>query len=108
MIDVNGGQVSNGTNIQIYDQNDTDSQKWKIIITSGGFVSFQSKLNSNFCLDVEGYCTSNGTNVQLYEKNGTDAQKFRLVFKELYKYRIGTRLLCGNNPILKDITHAAF
>ena len=68
MIDVNGGQVSNGTNIQIYDQNDTDSQKWKIIITSGGFVSFQSKLNSNFCLDVEEYCTSNGKNVQLYEK----------------------------------------
>ena len=108
MIDVNEHKDTNGTNIQIYQQNDTDAQKWKVIPAGEGFITFESKINSNYCLDVEGYGTTNGTNVQLYKKNDTGAQKFKPVYKELYKFRVGTRLLCGNNPILKDITHAAF
>ena len=105
MIDVLGSQAANETNIQIYEQNDTDAQKWKIIPSADGYISFQSKINSKFCLDVKWGGTSNGTNVWLYEKNNSDAQKFKAVQKELYKYRVGTRLLCG--PLFPDITHAA-
>ena len=107
MIDVEASKVENGTNIQLYEQNDTDAQKWKLINAGEGYYSLQSKLNSNYCLDVKGCGTSNGTNVWLYEKNNSDAQKFKIVEKELYKYRVGTRPLCGNNLLLSDITHAA-
>lgn len=54
MIDVLGSQAANETNIQIYEQNDTDAQKWKIIPSADGYISFQSKINSKFCLDVKG------------------------------------------------------
>lgn len=77
LLDVKGGTAKSGTNVQQYEQNDTNAQLWKLELTSGGII-FRSKADKSFVLDVSGASKSAGANVQLYASNGTTAQKFRL------------------------------
>ena len=77
VLDVTGGKVGNGTNIQLYDYNGTDSQLWRLIDAGNGYYYLQSKLNSSYYLDVSGASSGNGTNIQLYKGNSSNAQKFR-------------------------------
>ncbi len=93
----------------MWESNDSDAQKWKIINEGDGYYSFQTKLNNNYYLDIQYSGTENGTNVWLYKGNHSNAQKFKIVQKEIYKYRVGVRdlfdnVLLGN----ENITHAAF
>ena len=36
----------------MWESNDSDAQKWKIINEGGGYYSFQTKLNNNYYLDI--------------------------------------------------------
>ena len=108
IIDLKESKVENGTNIQIFEKNNSDNQKWLVVDDGNGYYLLCSKLNPNFCIDVKFGNTSNGTNVWLYEKNYTNSQKFRIVLKEIYPYKVGTKLLLGNDPAVKNVTHAAF
>ncbi len=71
-LDVSGGGVAAGTNVQSYQCNGTYSQKWTL--TSAG--ELRSGLNPSYCLDVSGGGTAPDTNVQIYPCNGTNAQKW--------------------------------
>lgn len=78
VIDVNGAQTNDGTNIQIYQNNETDAQKWIINYQKDGYYTITSSLNQNKVLDITSAKMANGTNIQLYQNNGTDAQKWNI------------------------------
>lgn len=79
VIDIAGGvaNATNGTNIQIYTNNDSDAQKWRLTYNDGYYTILNSATNK--VLDVLGAGTSSGTNVQLYSDNGSSAQKWQIV-----------------------------
>lgn len=72
-LDVNGGGTENGTNIQIWDQNDGQAQMFYIFPVGGGWFGILN-INSRKAVDVAGGQRGNSVNVQLYDWNGTDAQ----------------------------------
>lgn len=76
VLDVTGGKVRNGQNIQLYQYNRTRAQQWYIRKNSGGYYYIESRLNSNYVMDVNGASNRNCTNIQLWKKNGTNAQLF--------------------------------
>lgn len=80
VLDVAAGSSANGTNVQIYDANGSDAQKWLIVAgnKSGYYtlVSLLSPSGRQKVLDVAAGSSSNGANVQLYDGNNTMAQLF--------------------------------
>ena len=85
-IDVYGGSVKNFSNVQLYESNNTDAQKflfreqngvWKITCYKG-----------EKCLDVYGCSKESGSNVQQYVSNGTAAQQWELIRNENGSYSI--------------------
>jgi hypothetical protein len=82
-IDVKYGEVANETQIQIWERNGTDAQKFILKHENGNYYSIHSALNNNYVIDVRHGETENGTKIQLYEYNGTDAQKFRFIYDNM-------------------------
>ncbi len=108
-LDVTAAGMTNGTNIQQYMKNNTNSQMWIIKDNNDGTYSIISKLNDLY-LDIYAGNIKKGNNIQVYEGNGTNAQKFKLEkvekpkCKELVKsgiYKIETAL---NNKKVLDIS----
>ena len=81
-VDVSGGVANkNGQNIQLWSENGTDSQKFKlkaIDIINEDEYQIQAKLNSNMVLDIEDESILDGANVQIYEWDVKDSQRFTL------------------------------
>lgn len=78
VIDVVGGNKESGTNVQIFESNGTDAQKWEVIWHEEGTSGYYTigVAGTGLVLDVENADAHNGANVWLYEFNGTDAQKW--------------------------------
>ena len=74
-LDVKDASKSNLANIQLYIQNETDAQAFKVTHDSQGYVTF-TNVNSGKVLDVSDGKAINGKNVQQYTSNGTRAQKW--------------------------------
>ena len=77
VINVQGSSKNNGANINIYERENNNSQKFKVKLNKDGTYTFIA-LHSNKVLDVAGAGKKNGTNVEQYVSNGTDAQKWYL------------------------------
>ncbi len=78
MLDVDGRKTANGTNIQIYKNNETTSQQFDITHLGFGWYKISMHLTKNKkVLDVKDGNKNSGANVQLHDYNGTDAQKWR-------------------------------
>lgn len=80
VIDVVGGNKESGTNIQIFESNGTDAQKWEVIWHEEGTSGYYTigLAETGLVLDVENADAYDGANVWLYEFNGTDAQKWAI------------------------------
>lgn len=78
-IDITNGVAAakDGTNIQVWDKNDTDAQKFRII-DNGDQTYTIKNTKTNRVLDVSGGIAESGTNIQLYTGNSTCAQKWYL------------------------------
>ena len=77
-IDVQNGGIHIGTNVNQFEQNDTENQYWYFKDCGDGYYNIISKANGLY-VDIAGGMTTNcGTNVQLYYSNNSDAQKFKL------------------------------
>lgn len=76
VLDVAGGNTSDGTNIQIYKGNESNAQKFGVQPTGDGWFKISSPISGK-CLDVRNGTAKSGTNVQLFGYNGSDAQKWR-------------------------------
>lgn len=90
-LDVEGGETTNGTNVQQYEYNGTNSQRWYIKYNNEGTFTFYSKLKNDFVLDIGGGGTEDFTNVQAYEYNGTSAQRFKLMYSSTSTYAIASK-----------------
>lgn len=78
-LDISGGSMANGANVQLYDANGTDEQKFDIRWDSMGKYYTIKNVHSGCSLDVAGAGQTNGTNVWQYAENGTDAQKWYIL-----------------------------
>ena len=101
LLDVQNGGTQNGANVWQYEENGTDSQKWKIVKNSNGSYSIISKHNGLY-LDIKDGNISNGGNVQVYEENYSVAQQFKLIKLDSKEEKVledGTyRIAMYNNP----------
>lgn len=75
VLDVKGGSTSNCGNIQLYVNNESTAQAFKVSHDAQGYVTF-TNVNSGKVLDVSGGMARNGRNVQQYTSNGTRSQKW--------------------------------
>ncbi len=96
-VNVSGGGTANGTNIQVYQNDGTDSMKFHFSRNDDGSYTITSVLYGHGkVLDVDNSGMTNGSNVQLWsphgggnqrwfvEKNSNGTYSFRLVSSDLY------------------------
>ena len=81
VIDIAGAGTANGTNAQIYTNNQSNAQVFRFTHVNGGYLRIEN-INSNKVLDVYGANKANGTNVSQYGWNGTRAQMWIAVKME--------------------------
>ncbi|WP_419042493.1 RICIN domain-containing protein, partial [Holdemanella porci] len=75
VLDVKDGSTSNSANIQLYQNNGTLAQQFKVSHDSQGYVTF-TNVKSGKVLDLNGAVVKDGGNIQQYTSNGTRAQKW--------------------------------
>jgi N-acetylmuramoyl-L-alanine amidase len=83
-LDVSGASTSNGANVQIYEQNGTDAQHWRLTYNRDRTSRYYGmarlvNVSSGKALDVYGALARSGANVQQYAVNGSSAQWWQLV-----------------------------
>ena len=81
-LDVRGGLIYNkGTNIQVYDTNNSSAQLWSLTEVAGSAPqngTYSLTTIANKALDITGGNYSNGTRIQIYDKNNTKAQQWQI------------------------------
>ena len=90
VLDVKGGSTSNCGNVQLYLNNESTAQAFKVSHDAQGYVTF-ANVNSGKVLDVSGGIARNGRNVQQYTSNGTRSQKW-VIKKSGNRYTIVSAL----------------
>lgn len=78
VLDVNGGSKANFGNIQLYKNNGTVAQGWKVNHDSKGYVTFIN-VGSGKAIDVKDGYSQNKQNISQYDSNNTYAQKWIIV-----------------------------
>ena len=78
VLDVNGGSKANFENIQLYKNNGTVAQGWKVNHDSKGYVTFIN-VGSGKAIDVKDGYSQNKQNISQYDSNNTYAQKWIIV-----------------------------
>lgn len=91
VLDVEGGSILDNANVQIYENNNTEAQKWKITKNEDGFYTIEC-VKSEKALDVQNVNYANNANIQQYMSNKNDAQKWKIEKDENNYYRIKTKL----------------
>jgi len=79
VLDVYGSGCSSGDNVNLWERNYSNAQRWNIKNAGNGCVYLEPQCALGYCLDVAGAGTTNKTNVQIWESNNTDAQKWKFV-----------------------------
>ena len=93
VLDIDNASKSNGANVQIYQSNGTNAQKFKVKYLNNGYYTIES-VNSGKVLDVDNAGKNQGTNVQQYGANNTDAQKWIIAKNTDSTYSIVSK--CNN------------
>lgn len=91
-LDVQFSGTANGTKIQLYTDNSSNAQRWKLVDVGNGYYKIQSKLNAAKVMDVSGSSITNGAQIQLWDDNGTNAQKWKLVDLGSGNYKLQSAL----------------
>ena len=83
VLDVANGSTASGSNVQLYDSNMTNAQKWNFTYDEKTGYYTIGLAGTNKVLDAQFGGTSNGTNLWIYEKSKTqnDAQLWKVVQK---------------------------
>lgn len=87
VLDVAVGNIENGANIQIFENNNTDAQKWKISKNADNTYTIEC-IKSKKVLDIARGDYSNGANVQQYTNAYAENQKWKIVKEDGAYYRI--------------------
>ena len=78
VLDVNGGSKANFGNIQLYKNNGTAAQAWKVSHDSKGYVTFIN-VWSGKAIDIKDGYSQNKQNISQYSSNNTYAQKWIII-----------------------------
>ena len=78
VLDVEGASKENGANLEIWNRQNTNNQKFTIKFVKDDYYTIQD-VRTEKMLDVYGGYTQAGTNVQLWEKNNEDWQIWKIV-----------------------------
>lgn len=81
VLDLTGGQSTNGTPVQIWDSNSTDAQKWALARQPDGLYTVKS-ISSGRHLDVRNASTKPEAAVQIFDKNLSCAQKWAVTLND--------------------------
>lgn len=76
-VDVAGGSNANGANIQLWNHNGSNSQKFYVTEESTDHWSIMSVASKKY-IDVKGGASAVGTNVQQYTDNDSRSQRWKL------------------------------
>ena len=90
VLDVNGGSKANFGNIQLYKNNGTVAQGWKIVHDSKGYVTFIN-IGSGKVIDIKNGYSQNKQNISQYDSNDTYAQKW-IILKDGDGFKIVSAL----------------
>ena len=87
-LDLAGNQIVDGANIQLYDNNGSSAQRWKV--TYDANRDYYSIMNSGTkkSIDAAGAGTWNGVNIHQWSSNGCCAQKWTIFKDGVDKYVI--------------------
>lgn len=77
LLDVSGASSNSGANVQVWNDNSTPAQRWKISRVDRHYAF--TNVASGKVLDVSGGSSASGSNVQQYQWNGTKAQLWDFV-----------------------------
>ena len=77
VLDVPGASRDDGANVQLWDANRSDAQKWRVSYDSQGLATI-TNVASGKVLDAQWASSRPGTNVDQWSSNGTRAQKWRI------------------------------
>lgn len=91
VLDVKSASTANGANVQTYQSNLTNAQKWEVTHDEQGYVTFRN-IGSQKVLDITSASIVPKTNVQQYTDNGSDAQKWIVSRNEDGTYSIESAL----------------
>ena len=78
MLDVYQASDTNGANIQVYFDNGTDNQKWRIIQNANGTYRIMPAISSTRCADVYGGGTNSGADIKLWTYSGNTNQQWKM------------------------------
>lgn len=76
-LDVYGGSLASGANVQIWSANDSDAQKWLVKEVKKGIYNIVMMASGNF-LDITAGNLNNESNITVYQPNGGENQQFVL------------------------------
>merc|ERR1712003_57030 len=76
-LNIDGGETSLGTNVQIWATDSIDSQ-WRIAEISAGIYAFESVKAVGKYLNIAGSGTSDGTNVQIWGNSDSLDSQWRI------------------------------
>lgn len=99
VIDVNGASLLDGANIQLYQDNGSNAQKFTFTKQSDGYYTIKN-VNSGKMVDCFGAGKSKGTNICQYESNNTAAQRWKVTSVGNGYYT----LTCKCNGLLIDVS----
>lgn len=90
-VDVEWGSTQTGANVQLWDQNSSDAQRFRVTRGSDSFYTI-TNIRSGKLLDVRYGLAANGTNVWQYPATGTKAQKWTIGTYDGSNYTIASAL----------------
>jgi hypothetical protein len=79
VLDVAGGSVKDGANVQLYGANGTVAQSFRLSYDTATGYYTMANAKSGKVLEVEGAGVRSGTNVWVYRSNNTFAQRWAVV-----------------------------
>lgn len=91
VLDVPGASRDNGANVQLWDANRSDAQKWRVSYDSQGLATI-TNVASGKVLDAQWGSSRPGTNVDQWSSNGTRAQKWRITSDDQGRVKIVSAL----------------
>lgn len=86
-LDINGGFMDNGNNVQVWENSGSDAQKFLLEKTEveqtlgNGVFTLASALDDDMRLDVYREAYGNGINIGLWSANDSNAQKFQVTYE---------------------------
>ena len=91
VLDVPGASRDDGANVQLWDANRSDAQKWRVSYDSQGLATI-TNVASGKVLDAQWGSSRPGTNVDQWSSNGTRAQKWRITSGDQGRVKIASAL----------------